>query len=103
MSDHAGILLFFLSATLLAGSTFLRKRDRDAGLPMDEERGTISLTAAAEKGASLAWTELLTRIVVTALVLGCSLYMILSNHYSSEQEKWAYGVVGIVLGYWLKG
>lgn len=42
-------------------------------------------------------------MIVTLLVLVCALWVILSKQYDSEQQKWAFGVIGIVLGYWLKG
>ena len=103
MSDDDGLLLFLLTASLVLGTTLLRRWGGPKRLAYRNDPVAISLTAAAEEGGSFAWTELWTRISVTAVVLGCSIYMILSNHYSADQQKWAYGVVGIVLGYWLKG
>jgi hypothetical protein len=41
-------------------------------------------------------------IVVSTLVLGSSLYVILSQKYQGESEKWAYGVIGTILGFWLR-
>jgi hypothetical protein len=35
------------------------------------------------------------------VVLIACLYIILSQKYESDTEKWAYGAVGIILGYWL--
>jgi len=30
-----------------------------------------------------------------------SVFMILSNRYTDDQKQWAFGIVGIVIGYWL--
>jgi hypothetical protein len=40
--------------------------------------------------------------VVTGVVLASSLWVILSKKYGPESGKWAYGVVGIILGFWLR-
>ncbi len=41
-------------------------------------------------------------IAVSVVVLGAALYVILSGNYESDYSKWAFGTVGVVLGYWLK-
>ena len=43
------------------------------------------------------------QIVVSLALLGVSLYVILSKQYQSADTNWAYGIVGTVVGYWLKG
>jgi hypothetical protein len=91
-----------------------------AGLALDDEavddplrgrtRGTPGRVAAA-KAAERRAEDLLTRrrklatlvmsIVVSVCALGGSLYLILSKSYGSEEEKWAFGTIGTILGYWL--
>jgi hypothetical protein len=41
------------------------------------------------------------QMVVSLLVLGAGLYMILSGQFGGDAQKWAYGVIGVVVGYWL--
>ena len=41
--------------------------------------------------------------VISMLVLGSCLYIILSGNYEEATHKWAYGMVGTIMGYWLKG
>ncbi len=41
-------------------------------------------------------------IVVSVLVLGSSLFIILSGHYDNENQKWAFGAVGTIVGFWLR-
>lgn len=62
---------------------------------------TVDLKASASEDTenSTLWM----RIIVTLTVLLCALYIILSKHYEADQQKWAFGVIGTVLGYWLKG
>jgi hypothetical protein len=44
----------------------------------------------------------LTRIAVSLSVLVMAGIVILSNAYPDSHLKWAFGVVGVILGYWLK-
>ncbi len=48
-----------------------------------------------------ASTLLAVRLAITFIVLVAALYIILSQKYPADSEKWAYGVVGLLLGYWL--
>ena len=41
-------------------------------------------------------------ILVSVLVLGSSLYVILSMRYDAASQKWAFGVIGTILGFWLR-
>ena len=41
-------------------------------------------------------------VVLTLVIGGAALYVILANRYSSETQKWASGVIGMILGYWFK-
>jgi hypothetical protein len=40
-------------------------------------------------------------LVVSLIVLGGSLYVILSKSYGVADQRWAYGAVGTLLGFWL--
>jgi len=44
----------------------------------------------------------LTRIGVSLIVLGIAATIILSKKYPGDELKWAFGTVGLVLGYWCK-
>ena len=44
----------------------------------------------------------LARIGFTAFVLLMAGIVILSNSYPDSHLKWAFGIVGVILGYWLK-
>jgi hypothetical protein len=41
------------------------------------------------------------RVVLSAIVLAAALYVVLSKRYAATTEKWAFGAIGSVLGYWL--
>ncbi|TBW03654.1 hypothetical protein E0E52_14555 [Azotobacter chroococcum] len=41
-------------------------------------------------------------IAVSILVLCSSLFVILSKQYDGESQKWAFGVIGTILGFWLR-
>jgi hypothetical protein len=42
------------------------------------------------------------RVVVSFVVLIVAIYIILNNGYPDATIKWAFGVIGLILGYWLK-
>jgi hypothetical protein len=44
----------------------------------------------------------LTRIAVSVIVLLAALSVILFQGFPDSHLKWAFGVVGVILGYWLK-
>lgn len=46
--------------------------------------------------------KLIVQILVSAVVLTASLWVILSNNYPDAHLKWAFGMIGVVIGYWLR-
>ena len=49
-----------------------------------------------------AQTKILVQIVVSLTVLTASLYVVLSGRYDETYAKWAFGMVGLIVGYWLR-
>lgn len=45
---------------------------------------------------------LIVAISISVIVLLVALYVILSESQSNESQKWAFGAVGTIIGYWLK-
>ena len=41
------------------------------------------------------------QIIISLVILGASLYIILSKKYDGDVQKWAFGAIGTVIGYWL--
>ena len=42
------------------------------------------------------------QIGITLLILASALFIILSKGYEEAEQKWAFGAIGTILGYWLK-
>lgn len=42
------------------------------------------------------------QIGISAAVLIAALYIILSGAYPEDYNKWAFGIVGVIVGYWLR-
>jgi len=42
------------------------------------------------------------QILISIGLLVAALYVILSKKYDGDVQKWAFGVVGTIVGYWLK-
>ncbi|MBM4429345.1 MAG: hypothetical protein FJ026_03230 [Chloroflexi bacterium] len=38
---------------------------------------------------------------ISIVVLGAGLYVILSKQYSDDVQRWAFGAIGVIVGYWL--
>ena len=68
--------------------------------------GTSDLVEIVETSGSKELNSRLvtaTQVIVALAILGAVLYMMLSKQYAANDTKWACGIVGTVIGYWLKG
>lgn len=45
---------------------------------------------------------LVVRLIVSGLFASAALYVILSDSYPDATSKWAFGIAGLVIGYWLR-
>ena len=65
--------------------------------------GPAPMMAAPEyrSGQRQARTKLRMAILVSLIVVASALYMVLSQDFGTDAEKWAFGSVGTILGYWL--
>lgn len=67
------------------------------------EPAASATTTAPDQAASDAQTiDLYMPIVVTGVIGLAALYIILSKKFEAESLKWAYGMIGTVVGFWLK-
>jgi uncharacterized membrane protein (DUF106 family) len=41
------------------------------------------------------------QLAITLIVLVAALYVVLSRKYATDTEKWAFGTIGLLIGYWL--
>lgn len=46
--------------------------------------------------------RLIMQISLTLIGVGVGLFIVLAGGYSSEIENWASGLIGLVVGFWLK-
>ena len=83
---NIGIALFALAVVALATIRFLAQ----------PRRGAERLEAEALD------PRLVMQIVISLVILAAGLWVILSKTYEHDTVKWAYGAVGIVIGFWLK-
>lgn len=47
--------------------------------------------------------DLVMRVILSLVVVGAALTVVLSSKYEVGTERWAFGVIGTVLGYWFRG
>jgi hypothetical protein len=62
---------------------------------------TIFNPLSAPPSAGISITNKTMPIIVSIIVLLAGLYVILSKKYPDDTQKWAFGVVGLIIGYWL--
>jgi len=41
-------------------------------------------------------------VVVTMIVLAAAIFIVMSDHYSEDARKWAYGAICTIIGFWLR-
>ena len=125
-----GILLLAVLSRLVSRSRLLRLReaalyaigetDRRVGLWLQlhpekaSEPGSLSrqgplgtsdlVEIVEESGLRELNSRLITatQVIVSLAILGAALYVLISKYYASNDTEWAYGIVGTVIGYWLK-
>jgi len=44
----------------------------------------------------------LARAILSLIILFAGIYIILSGHFTDTLTEWACGVIGVVIGYWLR-
>ena len=85
----------------------LRKKQRSRVLWAGKgPLGTSDLVEVVEASGSKELNSRLvraTQVIVSLAILGAVLYMVLCEQYGANDTKWACGIVGTVIGYWLKG
>ena len=68
-------------------------------MPLPPIEGSKPMGKAIPSQLARQWMP----VVISCLVLLSALYIILSaNTYADAQQKWAFGAVGTILGYWFK-
>jgi hypothetical protein len=43
------------------------------------------------------------QVILSILLVAGSLFIVLSAKYTAQDQHWAYGTLGTVLGFWLRG
>ena len=100
---NTGLLLFCVTLLAAAIPTIAKLGTYGFRKPLVGRNSRTIRIASICFRADTENSTLWMRIIVTLTVLLCALYTIFSKHYEADQQKWAFGVIGTVLGYWLKG
>jgi hypothetical protein len=76
-----------------------------ASLSRQGPLGTTDLVEIVEHSGSRELSSRLIKavqVIVSLATLGAALHVLISKQYASNDTQWAYGIVGTVIGYWLK-
>jgi uncharacterized membrane protein len=46
--------------------------------------------------------DVVMKVLVSVVILAVALFVILSKTYDAKAKHWAYGMVGLIIGFWLK-
>ncbi len=55
-----------------------------------------------QRGGGQDRTTTFVKIGISAIVLVVALFVVLSQKFPDDYNKWAFGMVGLVVGYWLR-
>jgi hypothetical protein len=103
--ETTAVLLFTATFAILVGyAVRLRWKARRHGLDEPPRRGVETIPVpprprAAAKGSLLDNVQMIH--VITIILLIASLWIILSNRYEADVQKWAFGTMGSIIGFWL--
>ncbi len=104
MSRLVTLVAMFAAAALLPILEIRRRRGSRAGNDREDTEPTVFPAGQAEEPATSdprrrfqPWMT----ILVSAVVLGTATTVIITGEHDSETKKWACGVLGYLLGYWL--
>ena len=61
----------------------------------------LSLQTASPVAAVLTMREWV-QIIVSVVLLVASLFVVLSPKYEPKDKHWAYGTIGVLVGFWLR-
>jgi hypothetical protein len=98
---NVGLLIFILSVTsllLIRYSSFSRLQD----YVRSRVHTRLGFDAPSSDPLDVNRIRFYFSIVITLAILISSLLVILQGSYPDSTEKWAYGAIGTVSGYWLK-
>ena len=92
-AETVAILFFLVTLAVLAGYAFLPRRrhyqlDPNVPVPASASSGVLSRVKMIH--------------VITTVFLVASLWIILSSRYDEDVQKWAFGSMGSILGFWLR-
>lgn len=95
MSTAAVLLVLGTAVGVVLLLMSVRGRDED-------HAGGPGLLAGHEESPGPKWLGPTMRVLVSLVMLGASLYVILSKNYDADTSKWAFGTAGTVIGFWLR-
>ena len=62
---------------------------------------TMSGYISENRALPMSNPRLAMQIILSLVITAAGLFVILSQTYSDDAQKWAFGAVGTILGYWL--
>jgi hypothetical protein len=64
--------------------------------------GTSNMFSNADPAMRGQLRRLMMQAIVSLAILGAALFILLTHGFGPDSKRWAYGSVGMVVGYWLK-
>ncbi|HEX8649520.1 MAG TPA: hypothetical protein VF708_01670 [Pyrinomonadaceae bacterium] len=66
-----------------------------------EKKGLSEKAVETPMGESLY--RFVPKLIFSTIILVAALYVILSNKYGEETQKWAFSMIGVIVGVWIGG
>jgi hypothetical protein len=107
--------LFFAAVALLLLGGFTMNSELVVRLPVPVAPRTAQMTGPDSRpaehdgnGRSTVVTfkkesvHLFMEVLISVVLLAATLFVLLSKKYDAKDKHWAYGTVGLIIGFWLK-
>jgi molecular chaperone DnaK (HSP70) len=77
-----------------------RKLKAQTEARLNQKVNNIPLATPA-RGQASEYVHLAMQVLVSIVLLAATLFVVLSKKYDAKDKHWAYGTVGLVIGFWL--
>ena len=81
----------FDNGDVIAPAAESRMKPKDKSSQSEKPAGTPSIIRTTMQ------------VAISVVLLGAALVIIFQNQSNSDAQKWAFGMIGTIVGFWLKG
>ena len=92
---NAGFFIFAFTLVALISLRLITKKGKNYS-----EQDPLTFKSKIVRRVSI---DIYLSFIISGIILMSALYVILSNSYDESTQKWAFGSIGCILGFWTRG